>query len=227
MEISDQDISVTPEDIINWVSNLNMWSRGGEVAPHKPLMLLYMLGQIQQGNYPRQLFAHVRKNIMPAKIFVLRSDTKEWAWYPFWHLHDGKFWRLEAGHKEPPLASQLPPKCPKLGGRLRPSSAWSEKVNGGLYGGFTDQVARLLIADKALISQCIWILLKNNFQPTWHMHLINIFGLFKPEETYQANTPDFAFQAKVMEAYKNRCAVCDFTISLGKMTVGRRSLPNL
>jgi len=35
------------EEWITRVASLNQWRRGGERAPHKPLLLLYMLGRLQ------------------------------------------------------------------------------------------------------------------------------------------------------------------------------------
>lgn len=42
------------DEIKNSISNLTIWKKGNQRAPHKPLLLLYALGQLQKGN-PRFL----------------------------------------------------------------------------------------------------------------------------------------------------------------------------
>lgn len=37
------------EEILRRFENLKVWKRSGEIAPHKPLLVLYALGRWQRG----------------------------------------------------------------------------------------------------------------------------------------------------------------------------------
>jgi hypothetical protein len=43
-----------PEELKQAIQKIKMWQRGGERAPHKPLLLLYALGRLTRGE-PRQM----------------------------------------------------------------------------------------------------------------------------------------------------------------------------
>jgi hypothetical protein len=49
--IESYDILNMPsrEDILKAFDRINVWSRGSERAPHKPLLVLYALGQLSRG----------------------------------------------------------------------------------------------------------------------------------------------------------------------------------
>lgn len=47
------------DDLKARISNLNIWKKNGERAPHKPLLILYALGQFYNGK----------------KLSILRGDT--------------------------------------------------------------------------------------------------------------------------------------------------------
>jgi len=38
-----------PDELREAVANIKMWQRGDQRAPHKPLLLLYALGRLSQG----------------------------------------------------------------------------------------------------------------------------------------------------------------------------------
>jgi len=42
------------ESLKQAINNLRIWQRGDQRAPHKPLLLLYALGQVSRGE-PRQM----------------------------------------------------------------------------------------------------------------------------------------------------------------------------
>ncbi len=52
-----------PEELKQAIQKIKMWQRGGERAPHKPLLLLYALGRLTRGE-PRQMsYADVKDDL--------------------------------------------------------------------------------------------------------------------------------------------------------------------
>lgn len=48
---------------IERVTSLSQWRRGGERAPHKPLVLLYALGRLQHTGTSKMAYADVEKDL--------------------------------------------------------------------------------------------------------------------------------------------------------------------
>ena len=48
---------------IERVTSLNQWRRGGERAPHKPLLLLYVLGRLQRTGSASMTFVDAEKDL--------------------------------------------------------------------------------------------------------------------------------------------------------------------
>lgn len=93
------------------ISNMSIWRKGDQRAPHKPLLLLYVLSAYRQG-HPR-LF-HYRDEIRPQLLALLNSfGPQRHVHYPemaFWRLKGDGFWQLrndeycspQKGNNEPP-----------------------------------------------------------------------------------------------------------------------------
>ena len=85
-----EEIEVDTEHLHQLFTTINVWKRGAERAPHKPLLLLYALGKCQRGESRAMPYAEVD----PALQGLLRAfgpPRKSYhAEYPFWRLqHDG------------------------------------------------------------------------------------------------------------------------------------------
>ena len=82
------------EELKERFNNLTLWKRGGERAPHKPLLALYAIGRALRGE-PRMVeYAKVDADL--GKLLVefgprRRSYHPE---YPFWRLQNDGLWEL-------------------------------------------------------------------------------------------------------------------------------------
>jgi hypothetical protein len=78
-------------DWVEWVTSLNQWRRGGERAPHKPLLLLYALGRLQRTGSSRMAFAEAEGDLrrLLEEFGPPRSTSPG---YPFHHLTTDGLW---------------------------------------------------------------------------------------------------------------------------------------
>lgn len=93
------------------IANITIWRKGEQRAPHKPLLLLYVLANYQQGH--ARLFDYGTE--VHAQLLSLLErfgpDRKEhYPNMPFWRLKGDGFWDLEnselcstTGSKQPPV----------------------------------------------------------------------------------------------------------------------------
>src|SRR5437764_9480521 len=99
------------EVVLRKFDRLNVWSRGGQRAPHKPLLVLYALGRWARGDTGDVPF----REAAPALAALLkefgpprRSLHPE---YPFWRLQNDGVWAVRAaGAMKPRKSNSDPPK---------------------------------------------------------------------------------------------------------------------
>src|SRR5580658_4228827 len=92
---------MTREAILEQFDRLNVWSRGGQRAPHKPLLILYALGRWsrgQTGDIPFRDAEPILTSLLKEFGTRRKSDHPE---YPFWRLQNDGVWTV---HAPPDLA---------------------------------------------------------------------------------------------------------------------------
>ncbi|GAA3314566.1 phosphorothioated DNA-binding restriction endonuclease [Nonomuraea dietziae] len=196
-------------DWIERIAGIRRWTRGGERAPHKPLLLLYVLGRFQQdGNRPIPFSAAEAELRKLLKEYGPPRDTS--PGYPFHHLTSDGLWLVdtEDGPGSP---------GPELG-RLRASGA-----SGRLH----PDLARAMSEEPGLVARIARFLLDANFAPSLHADLCLLTGLdLETLETGgQTRTSatarrDRAFRERVLMAYEYRCAFCAYDGWLDGSAVG-------
>jgi putative restriction endonuclease len=128
------------DTILALFDRLNVWSRGGQRAPHKPLLALYALGRWSRGEAGGIPFRDVDRDLTPMlKEFgpPRRSYHPE---YPFWHLQSDGVWTVTAdGTLKARKGNTDPPK-----GELLAHDA---------SGSFSPEVQAALRADPRLVSE--------------------------------------------------------------------------
>lgn len=80
-------------------------------------------------------------------------------------------------------------------------------------GGFTDEVLRLLQADRMLVFELATILLEGHFAETLHEDILQRVGL--DSVVYRKKPRDPRFRERILIAYEYCCAVCGFNVRLG------------
>ncbi|SEU43143.1 phosphorothioated DNA-binding restriction endonuclease [Nonomuraea wenchangensis] len=192
-------------DWIERIAEIRRWTRGGERAPHKPLLLLYALGRFQRdGNRPIPFSAAEAELKQLLKEYGPPRETS--PGYPFHHLTTDGLWLVDTRHG---------PGSPGPGlRRLRDS---------GAAGRLHPDLARALAEEPGLLARIARHLLDAHFAPSLHPDLCLLAGL-DLETSAQAPKPavrrDPAFRARVLMAYEYCCAFCSYEGWLDGTVVG-------
>jgi putative restriction endonuclease len=207
---------MTRADFLDRLVALNVWKRGDQRAPHKPLLLLYALARLTQG-YDRIPFSEVE----PALRNLLRDFGPHRAsynpQYPFWRLQNDGLWTIVGAERIPPRKSNTDP----------PLTALRQQ---NPTGGFMPALAEALRRDPNLLAAAVQALL-THFPESYHADLLEAVGLdlapvlgavAEMPSTYAVYRPrrDPAFRQRVLNAYERRCAVCGLDLRLGDTLVG-------
>ncbi|MFF4771540.1 phosphorothioated DNA-binding restriction endonuclease [Microtetraspora fusca] len=198
-------------DWVERVADIRRWTRGGERAPHKPLLLLYALGRFQRhggGPIPFSTAEADLKRLL--KEFGPPRDTS--PGYPFHHLTSDDIWLVDTVHGPGSPGPEL--------GRLRATQA-----SGRLH----PDLLRALSEDSLLVVRLARHLLDANFEPSLHADICQLTGL--DLETHGAADPvnvrarstvrrNPAFRENVLMAYEYCCAFCEYDGWLDGTAVG-------
>jgi putative restriction endonuclease len=194
-------------DWVERVAGIRRWTRDGERAPHKPLLLLYALGCFQrQGGGPIPFSVAEADLRRLLKEFGPSRETS--PGYPFHHLTTDGIWVVDTVNGPGSPGSGL--------GRLRDLQA-----SGRLH----PDLLRALSDDSQLVTRLARHLLDANFAPSLHPDICRLVGLdldgATPGVVARAAIRRAAgFRQEVLMAYEYRCAFCEYDGRLGGAVVG-------
>jgi putative restriction endonuclease len=199
-------LSVPRDAILNQFDGLNVWSRGGQRAPHKPLLVLYALGRWQRGDRADIPFRDADPDLTVLLKEFGPSRRSYHPEYPFWHLQNDGVWALRAtGAMKARKGNTDPPK--------------RELLSHDARGGFTPDVQAALRADPALVTEIAARLLENHFPESLHQDILAAVGLTLGAGEPAKRGRDPQFRQRVLTAYEYRCAVCGFDVRLGSVPI--------
>lgn len=180
------------------VTRLRRWTRGGERAPHKPLLLLYALGHFQRyGDIPIS-FSEAEESLTRL-LKEFGPPRKTSPAYPFHHLTSDGLWTVStAAGSGSPGASPAALRSQHAAGRLAPDLAWSLRTT------------------PELLPELAHIILDTNFEPSLHEDICAEAGLdleavataAGSESSVRRRDPEF--RHSVLMAYEYRCAFCGY-----------------
>src|SRR5689334_1059947 len=84
-----------PDHIHQLFSQINVWKRGNERAPHKPLLLLYALAKCSRGESREIPYREVDQELRKLLIEFGPSRKSYHTEYPFWRLQNDGLWELQ------------------------------------------------------------------------------------------------------------------------------------
>lgn len=206
-------------DILPRFLSLQIWQSGDRRAPHKPLLLLWALGRCLNKKPRLAPFESVRKEL--AKLLQAFGPHRKTihAEDPFWRLQNDGIWEID----RPNLVGIQDNGSPRV------KDLRDHQIHGGLkqsdYEAFAEDPALALwLAEKLVIS---------HFPNTLHDEVLEAtLGIDNPMEHEFIETPtedEFTtvrqrrrhstFRKLVLSAYRQRCAVCEFSAKLNENTI--------
>jgi putative restriction endonuclease len=188
-------------------SSIEVWRRGGERAPHKPLLLLYALARCARGK-PREIpFRQVDPDLKQLLHEFGPARKAYHPEYPFWRLQNDGLWEL-VGAKD--LESR----------KSNTDAKKSELLRHDVAGRFTAPIYEALSKDRSLLVAVARQILDQSFPESIHEDILAAVGLDVSLDVRQRPKRDPKFREAVMRAYEYRCAICEFDVRLGTTPVG-------
>ncbi|MCX6924576.1 MAG: restriction endonuclease [Verrucomicrobia bacterium] len=199
--------TLSKRDALQLFDGLSVWKRGGERAPHKPLLVLYALGKCLRGEDRMIPFETVDTGLRSLLLEFAPSRKSCHPEYPFWRLQNDKVWTVEA---EQPLVLRKGHTDPKK----------SELLKYRVTGGFPIALYDLMRQDPDLARQTAEKVLLRHFPNSIHADIVEAVGLPHSERCAPSSSFDAGFGHVVLQAYGYRCAVCGYEVSPSDKPVG-------
>ena len=202
------------EEIIQRFENLNLWSSGGQRAPHKPLLVLYAIGRLLRDGTRLIPYAKIEKDLGRLLQQFAPRRSKQGTQYPFWRLQTDEVW--EVTHEA-------------LIRQTKSEDAFiTDLRDNNVSGGFTEDIFRELQSDSRLALEIVQRLLIGHFPSTMYEDILQEAGFRFPLQIDGLDLPfqfpitpprDPNFRLNILRAYEYKCAVCGFDVRLGNTPV--------
>lgn len=189
------------QELLKQFKNINSWKNKGIRAPHKPLLILLALGEIQRGNtgfIPYSIIEPKLKNLL---IDFGPPRKTVYTTFPFIRLANDSLWQFN----KPDL--------------LNTKQDYTSKYlqANDVQGKFPDEVVQQLIAKPDLLCKIAELILAQNFPETLHQDILDAVGLnivLNTSGSKQIRKRDPLFRESILKAYEYQCAVCGFSVRL-------------
>lgn len=194
------------EQIIKRFRSLAIWNKGGQRAPHKPLLCLLAISKVLEGTQRLLPFRMIEKTLSEL-LFSFGPPRKVChPEYPFWSLkNDEAIWELRSSLPILAQTGALPTRAALLRSEAE--------------AGFREDVFSAIKHDETVRSQIISDLLASHFPETIHEDILQSLNLKIGLEPAKCNERDPQFRDKILSAYEYRCAVCGFNVRIGHVVI--------
>jgi putative restriction endonuclease len=197
-------------NVVDLVTQLRQYTKDGRRHPHKPLLVLLALHQLQQTGSSAMRWSHTEQKLADLiREFGPSSRTgrRQAAAYPFTHLRTDGVWTLDS---DVPMDRVQPLDELQVTGRLHAT------------------VEEALRRRPDLLQTAARTLVENHFQETAGVDVLSAIGLdaegvlarpaiVDPERDRKRNA---AWPGKVLAAWNQQCAFCEYDGRLANMPVG-------
>ncbi|EJF6151175.1 HNH endonuclease, partial [Salmonella enterica] len=173
------------------ISNITIWRKGEQRAPHKPLLLLYVLSHYRQGH--DRLFdygSEIHEQLLDLLERYGPQRREQRPDMPFWRLKGDGFWELQNAEFCSTSGSRQPPK--------------RELIEYNVAGGFDAVNFALVIKKRKLIDTLAQQILEAHFPTSIQEDIADEMG-FDIRTSLRQRDPKF--RQAVLRAYNYQCAV--------------------
>ena len=201
-------VSPQSTELLEELRKISVWKRGSQRAPHKPLLLLLALAEVQRDRSRFLRFAEVEERLKNLLIDFGPPRKSIHPEYPFWRLqNDGGFWEIP----ERSEAIELRGDRPRTGDVPR---TILRKVNA--RGGFSEPVHTHLRSNPDLVSEIAAEIMEEHFEPSLHESILDAVGMPWVPRVSLRRQRTAEFREDLIRLYEHRCAVCGFDGRIGK-----------
>ena len=193
------------ESIVQKFDALSLWRKDGARAPHKPLLVLYAIGELLRGKSLLLPYSEIDEHLGNLLSEFGSRRSSQGTQYPFWRLQSDGIWEVSDADKIRLTAS---------GDAFK-----RDLVDYDVRGGFTEEVAKQLQTDSKMASEIIQTMLDGHFPDTWHDDILQGVGIELTAKGTIRQKRDPSFRPNILKAYEYRCAVCGFDVRLGQNPV--------
>ena len=187
------------------VDHLNVWSSGGKRAPHKPLLLLLVLGRKSQDLPDEVSFAEIEEKLKDLLVEFGPLRQANHPEYPFWRLQKDGIWKV---------TSDVPLIPRPVNGDVTVMELRQKNARGRLPQSALDE----LNANPRLLIEAAQSILDSHFPYSLHEDIAAAVGLALTADVRHRRDP--RFRGKVLMAYEYSCAICGLDVRLRNATIG-------
>jgi putative restriction endonuclease len=155
---------VDADELRRRFNSLTVWRRGGERAPHKPLLVIYAIARLLRGETRMVEYAEVDRDLGNLLLEFGPPRQSVHPEYPFWRLQNDELWELSRAEG---LSTR----------RGNTDAKKSELLAHYVQGGFTTEVQDELARNKSLAAAVVQDLLAANFPATLHQDILDAVGI--------------------------------------------------
>jgi putative restriction endonuclease len=199
---------MTRDEVLDQLTHVTQWKRGGERAPHKPLLLLLALARCSRGESREVAYREIDGPLQALLREFGPSRKSVHPEYPVWHLQSDGIWLVRDADRLEKRASNS-------------NVSRTEFHRANPLTGLTPDIHEALQHDRALLADAARRILDANFPATIHEDILAAVGLDLDCEfvTSRRAKRNAEFRERVLRAYERRCAVCGFDLRLGTINV--------
>lgn len=202
--------NMNPETVLDKFEKVRTWSNRNQRAPHKPLLIIWAIGQCLK-NEPRLApFKVVDAELTRLLIRFGPHGRQHGTYYPFWRLQNDDVWEIDRPHLVNVTSSGNPHRLDLV----------RHSIQGGLRREYYERFQNYPNLALGVIS----LLLDDHFAPTLHpdileaagivdaLNVVESHGTFEKYSLVKQRQDQSAFRRSVLKAYKEHCSVCAYSV---------------
>jgi|ERR1044071_2445391 putative restriction endonuclease len=205
--IKAPDPKLGKDEVLRLFDGITVWKKGGERAPHKPLLALLALARCLNSGGRTMRYTEIEPALREMLSAFGPPRQVCHTEYPFWRLQKDHLWTVSANGPLEPRKSNSDPKK-------------SELVKYKAEGGFPPAVFNALKSDPELAREVARRLLEAHFPESMHADILNSVGLPPVDAIGPRKGRDAEFRTAVIRAYQHQCAICGYDVRLANTDLG-------